>query len=460
MSTWQDFYNQVRDTAWPDCDNESNFENLPDHIKKECVEVFGYEPGQFRKISKLENKIFPIKTSTACQLKWSTSTVFLPSESTASCHRANHHWFDTETFDFHNTPSKLEDRRQMLQGQWPEKGCEYCKDIEAVGGQSDRIINLNFPGVHAPPELDQDLQAVSVSPRIVDISFDNLCNLKCVYCGPQFSSLWDAENVRFGLSAYNKSPRLEQNKQKVFEWLKQNGHKLTNFQMTGGEPLFQQELDTCLTIFESHPAPELKLQILSNLNAKLERVQGIVEKVKRLVDKNCLREFEITASLDCWGPPQEYARFPLDLDVWERNFEYLLEQRWINLIIGSALTPLTVKTLPDLLEKIQGWNKIRPVYHYQNSVRNLDFMCIDMFGDIFSQDFDRALELKMDKTPEQIASKEYLAGIACQAASSPPNVPMIKNLHVFLNEMDRRRSTNWRITFPWLVSEFAKYQLA
>ena len=199
---------------------------------------------------------------------------------------------------------------------------------------------------------------------------------------------------------------------------------------------------------------------LSNLNAKLERVQGIVERVKRLVDQNCLREFEITASLDCWGPPQEYARFPLDLDVWERNFEYLLEQRWINLVIGSALTPLTVKTLPDLLEKIQGWNKIRPVYHYQNSVRNLNFMCIDMFGDIFSQDFDRALELKMDKTPEQIASKKYLAGIAYQAASNSPNVPMIKNLHVFLNEMDHRRSTNWRTTFPWLVSEFAKYQLA
>jgi len=28
-----------------------------------------------------------------------------------------------------------------------------------------------------------------------------------------------------------------------------------------------------------------------------------------------------------------------------------------------------------------------------------------------------------------------------------------------LNEMDRRRSTNWQKTFPWLIDEFKKYQL-
>jgi hypothetical protein len=459
MSTWQEFYSEIRDPSWPDCDLESNFELLPTHVKQECIERFNYQPGQFFKSSKLKNRVFPIHTDTACQLKWNWSTIFLTTEKTASCHRTDHHHFDTSAFDFHNTPSKLNDRQRMLDGKWPDRGCNYCQNIEQSGGQSDRITNLDFPGMHAPPELDHDPVAIRVTPRILEIYFDNTCNLKCLYCGPYFSSLWDAENIKFGKPAFNKSSNIEFNKQQIFSWLKQHGHNLTNFNILGGEPLFQQELDQSLALFEEYPAPDLKLQIFTNLNAKLTRVKNIVEKVKRLIDLGHLREFEITASLDCWGPSQEYVRFPLNLQVWQTNFEFLLQQSWINLIISSTITPLTIKTLPALLEKIQTWNQTRTVHHYQNSVNNPDFMFIDIFGNIFSQDFEQALALVPTVTPEQNASRNYLAGIAQQAGSCEPNILMIKKLHNFLNEMDQRRNTNWRKTFPWLTVEFGKYQL-
>jgi MoaA/NifB/PqqE/SkfB family radical SAM enzyme len=459
MSTWQEFYNQIRDPTWPNCYTESDFESLPESIKRECIDVFGYRPGQFQKLSKLQNRRFPINTATACQLKWNWSTIFLTTEETASCHRTNHHHFDTEKFDFHNTPNKLDDRQRMLQGSWPQNGCDYCKDIESAGGQSDRLTNLDFPGIHAPPELDHNPQAVRVTPRILEVYFDNTCNLKCLYCGPHFSSLWDAENVRFGLKPFAKSSNIEQNKQKIFQWLREHGHSLTVFNILGGEPLYQSELDQCIDLFDQHPAPELKLQIFTNLNCKISHLQKTVEKIKQLIDQDKLREFEVTASLDCWGEPQEYVRYPLDLENWEKNFEYLLGQPWINLIISSTVTPLTVKTLPDLLEKINRWNQTRPVWHYQNSVNRPDYMFIDMFGDIFGKDFERALELKPNKTPEQQASRKYLAGIARQSASREPDVGKITTLFNFLNQMDQRRGTDWSHTFPWLVQEFAKYSL-
>jgi MoaA/NifB/PqqE/SkfB family radical SAM enzyme len=459
MSNWVDFYNKIKDPSWPECDNESQFDSLPSHVQQECTTVFGYTPRQFSKTSKLVDKVFPIKTATACQLKWNWSTIFLTSEETASCHRTNHHKFDTDKFDFHNTPSKLDDRQRMLAGQWPAQGCNYCQDIEQAGGQSDRITNLNFSGMHAPPELDNNPTAVNVTPRILEIYFDNTCNLKCLYCGPHFSSLWDAENVKFGQPAFRKSTNIESNKQKIFDWLRINGRHLTSFNILGGEPLYQTELDQCLELFDQHPAPNLKLQIFTNLNCKIDHLQKTVEKVRRLIDQDKLREFEITASLDCWGEPQEYVRYPLNLKNWERNFEYLLGQAWINLIISSTVTPLTIKTLPDLLKKIQQWNLIRPVWHYQNSVNGPSYMFIDIFGDIFVNDFEQALELKLDKTLEQQSSQRYLAGIATQSASRGPNIPEIIRLFDFLNQMDQRRNTNWKKTFPWLIDEFAKYKL-
>ncbi len=459
MSTWQEFYHEIKDPSWPACNSESDFMSLPQHIRTECIDVFGYAPGQFKNKSKLINKPFPIKSDTACQLKWNWSTVFLTTGDTASCHRTNHHKFNTDEFDFHNTPSKIDDRKQMLEGKWPKLGCDYCKNIEKAGGQSDRITNLDFPGIHAPVELDNNPIATQVTPRILEIYFDNTCNLKCLYCGPHFSSLWVAENIKFGNPAFKKDPKLQSNKQKLFDWLKINGHNLTNFNILGGEPLYQRELEECLDLFEAHPAPELKLQIFTNLDAKLKYVQKVTERVRHLIDKGCLREFEVTASLDCWGPQQEYVRFPLDLITWQTNFEYLLGCEWINLIISSTVTPLTVKTLPDLLTKIQEWNKVRTVYHYQNSVNNPSYMFIDIFGDIFSEDFDKILDLKPERTPEEISSKNYMAGIAKQSKNNKPNVLEIDKLFNFLNTMDFRRNTNWRELFPWLITEFRKYNL-
>lgn len=41
---WLTFYQQIKGVDWPECDDESDFVTLPDHIKKECKEKFGYEP--------------------------------------------------------------------------------------------------------------------------------------------------------------------------------------------------------------------------------------------------------------------------------------------------------------------------------------------------------------------------------------------------------------------------------
>jgi organic radical activating enzyme len=280
-----------------------------------------------------------------------------------------------------------------------------------------------------------------------------------LYCGPHFSSLWDAENIKFGRPAFLKSKNIENNKQKIFDWLKQYGHNLTVFNVLGGEPLYQRELDQCLDLFEQYPAPELKLQIFTNLNAKLERVQNLVERVKNLIDQKKLKEFEITASLDCWGAPQEYVRYPLDLAVWEKNFEYLVDQPWINLIINSTVTPLTIKTLPDLLHRINKWSQSRKIYHYQNSVNNPTYLLIDLFGDIFQEDFDRALTLKPDITIEDKSNRLYLEGIAKQSSYTGINLIEIQRLFNFLNDMDHRRNTSWPQVFPWLVEEFSKYDL-
>jgi hypothetical protein len=419
-------------------------------------------------IEPLPQRVFPIKTATACQLKWTWSTVYLTTETTASCHRTNKHQFNTDQFDFHNTPEKIQDRKRMLEGLWPERGCEYCKKIEAAGGQSDRITNSDFPGIHAPPELDLDHQATQVTPRILEIYFDNTCNLKCVYCDSQFSSLWEQENQQHGNfftngvyipAVFQKSNRIEQNVQKLFEWLKHNAGTLTRLNILGGEPLYQPYMEQCLDLFAEYPAPNLEFEFFTNLNTTPERLQTHIDKAAALIKQGAIGAFNVVASLDCWGTPQEYARFPLKLDKWQRNFEQLISHDWIRVVIGSTVTPLTVKTLPDLVQRINQWNQTRPsnnpIYHYINCVNNRGYMLIDIFGDLFVGDFDRALNAMPDNTPEQQQVRHYLKGIQSHSANRGINKSEVLRLQTFLDEMDRRRGTNWRDTFPWLVKPMA-----
>ena len=251
-------------------------------------------------------KVFPIQTETSCQLKWTWSTIYLTEGTTASCHRTTHHKFNYDIFDFHNTPEKIQDRERMLQGQWPKSGCEYCRNIELAGGASDRITNLDFWKFDQPKEIIADLTATSVTPKILEIYFNNTCNLKCTYCGPYFSSLWDDENIRFGGGAYLIDSNFEVNKQKCFSWLKENIQELHQLNVLGGEPLYQNEFDQLLDILETTPSPELTLTFFSNLAVAQDKLIEKINRIERLKERGHIKKLMITASLDCWGDEQEF----------------------------------------------------------------------------------------------------------------------------------------------------------
>ena len=402
-------------------------------------------------------KVFPIQTETSCQLKWTWSTVYLTEGTTASCHRTTHHKFDYDIFDFHNTPEKIQDRERMLQGQWPESGCEYCRNIELAGGASDRITNLDFWEFDQPKEIIADLTATSVTPKILEIYFNNTCNLKCTYCGPWFSSLWDDEIVRFGGEAYSIDSDFEIKKQKCFHWLTQNIHDLHQLNVLGGEPLYQVEFDQLLDVLETTPSPELTLTFFSNLAVSQDKLIEKINRIEQLKDRGHIKKLMITVSLDCWGPEAEFARFPLSLQTWEKNFNYILNKEWITIVIGSTITPLTIKSLYVLMEKINEWNKQRLVYWYGNSVNYPDYMFIDMFGDVFKDDFDRAINLMPTEFPEHQSVRDYLIGIRDQSGDTGINLTMIEKLYTMLEMFDQRRNTDWRSVYPWLVILFKQH---
>ena len=41
---WNEKYSAIKDQSWPDCESYEDFDSLPNHIKKECIEVHKFSP--------------------------------------------------------------------------------------------------------------------------------------------------------------------------------------------------------------------------------------------------------------------------------------------------------------------------------------------------------------------------------------------------------------------------------
>jgi len=411
-------------------------------------------------MSAKEKKYFPIKTDTACQLKWAWSTILLPKGLTQSCHRIDPHPFDINSFNFHNTEEKIRQRETMLDGQWPKSGCQYCENIERTGvGQSDRQFFLQVPNL-SPKELESDIRATKVSPTILEVYIDNTCNLSCVYCIPELSSRIDNELKKHGRfeknglileSTFQKENNFDEIQEKFWAWMRENAHTLERFHLLGGEPFYQRQFELFFDFFNTNPCPNLAFNIVTNLVITKNRLEKHVDRFKKLIIDKKLKQLDITVSIDCWGAQQEFVRYGLDLSKWQENFEYLISQRWVKLNINNTISVLTIKTLPELLDKLKDWTKDRKIEHYFSTTIYPSYMHPMILGATeFEEDFKTILSLMESETWRGGQAKQYMEGIVATIQNSVYNKEETIKLLTYLDELDRRRNTNWRELFPWL----------
>jgi len=417
----------------------------------------------------LKNKVeyFPIKTATACPLKWSLSTLYLNKGISRTCHRSTKTELTPENFEnFHNTHDVLEGRKKMLEGKWPssdndkynENWCGYCRKIEDYGGISDRQLMLNIPNL-VPRELKNNINSLIVSPTTVEVFFNNTCNLGCLYCTSTNSSIIEQEEKKFGFfndDLVSIKPLTEKYSKNLiphfWDWFKKNGDNLERFHALGGETFYQKEFYNLLDFFDENPKPNLIFNVVSNLDINHEKLIEIIEKIKKLLKDRKLKRFDLTCSIDCWGPQQEYVRYGLNLKNWEKNFNYVLNQKWIYLTTNTVVFTLTIKTMPDLFQKINEWKKNRKIYQSVGYISGPEYMKPEIFGSsFFKNDIETILKLMPEDNNLEIINKKYMQGILNVVDSREKNERYIRNFMIWLKEKDRRRNTDYKKLFPWLI---------
>jgi organic radical activating enzyme len=306
----------------------------------------------FRQTKELLDKTSP----SFCLAKWNQVSLHLGAGLTHSCHHPAPHKIPIEEIEdnpsaLHNTLHKKLLRKQMIEGQRPVE-CNYCWRVEDTQTNinenvifSDRITKSAEPW--ARPYLEE-IQSKpwdsDVNPTYLEVSFDTVCNFKCAYCSPTFSSTWRQEIEQHG--PYNLSNMtmhsLDYLKQKgsmpipvshhnpyleaFWKWWPDLVKDLHVFRITGGEPLLSKQVFRVLDHLIDNPQPNLEFNINTNLDVPLEIMNKFIDKMKIIQEKKAIKKFKIYTSNEAHGKQAEYIRFGLNYDQWLKNCHRVLSE--------------------------------------------------------------------------------------------------------------------------------------
>ena len=321
-----------------------------------------------------------------CPMKWLNETLYLQTGDNHSCYHPRPHHIPLEevTKDvsaLHNTNHKKLVRKEMLDGKRPDE-CYYCWNVEDLDGEhfSDRMFHSSSNWVD---NSDIDLITTSswdknINPRYLELSFGNGCNFKCGYCCPQASSLWVDEIKKFGNYdiSYNQygieflnnnfyndndyNPYVDA----FWKWWPSLSKDLKVLRITGGEPLTNKNTYKMFDMLDFDPAPELEINMNSNLGVTNAKINRLSKKIKKLLDEKKIKSFRLYTSIDSWGTQAEYIRQGLDCSLWQQNFNTFIKNTNSPINIMVTYNILAVGYFTSLLQKIL---ELRKVY---NSVDN------------------------------------------------------------------------------------------
>ena len=426
-----------------------------------------------------------------CLAKWKQVSLHLTTGHTNSCYHPPLHRIDVEPLTdnpsaLHNTAHKKQSRREMMEGT-KCSDCNYCWNIEAHGNISDRHYRSGEPwAMQSFDEIVEDPDA-DINPSYVEVNFNNVCNLACSYCSPQFSSTWTKEANEYGSwptsTPHNDPihfngdrraiPNREDNpyREAFWRWWPDLYKDLKHFRMTGGEPTMDPNTYRVFDYVLENPKPDLHLNTTSNFsvdNRVWDKYKGYVQ---RLCEGEQIEHFMQFVSMDTWGKQAEYIRHGLDFDkAINRCEEFVRDIPYrSSLTFIITMNNLSILSLHKLLEYILYLRKTysktyQRVWFDTPLLYTPEWQSMQILPKEYQIVMQKSIRFMEDNMHEMHGFKDYellkMQRDLDWMLQGTDNVERKRaDFFRFFTEHDRRRNTNFLNTFPemqtfWRTCEY------
>lgn len=329
-----------------------------------------------------------------CLAKFTQVTMHLGTGLVHSCHHPKAHSIPLTELEnnpaaLFNTSKLKEARKQMLSGEKPSE-CDYCWRVEDNDGPSDRYFkSLENWALSEHDTVLKNGHEVDYYPTYLEVDFSNVCNFNCIYCGPEYSSVWVEDLKR------NGPVKVLENTKKVqwiqgwqdldsiayknrehnpyldafWKWFPEAYKRLKFYRITGGEPLLSKETFRSIDWLIQNPNPELDFSINSNMGVPDKLWYSFLDKIKVLANGNYVKKFTLFTSVDAWGEKAEYLRPGLDFELFKKRYEEVLNIGGVRCVIMCTFNLLSITSIQQLLE----WqSELRRKYNIDREMLQLE----------------------------------------------------------------------------------------
>ena len=289
----------------------------------------------------------------------------------------------SDQIDFLNDDHLRSVRDAWRQGYWPT-ACHVCKETESLGQISRRMGSNQWYQDHGITTTDPE-------PLRLDYWVGDTCNLACVMCGPNNSSVWKQE-----LKIPIKQITTTNNK----FWKNLDLSRLRYIHFHGGEPLLSKEHQS----FLSAVPQKSQVSIYYNTNATVRASPNLID----LWSQFC--SVQIDFSIDDVENRFEYLRYPAQWNTVVDNLFWYRDTCPHNSFF-NVLTVVSVLNKP-YLDRLDRW--LDTNFRFSKFQDPIQHRYQDCLGDLSPHDAHNRRQ----------------------------------SIVTYLDEIDARRGTNWRNTFP------------
>ncbi len=347
--------------------------------------------------------------------------------------------------------------------------CECCYNRDAISGNSRRthlmrILPANIPDFPTPENseaLTDTTGKFTGRVRSLDLRFGNLCNYKCIQCGPWYSDKWYDEYQDFNkvdsfawngkvipITGERLGTGLSGDTNEKW-WESDVWHKrfsdampyLRHIYFTGGEPMLIKEHEDMLqALVDGGIADKVVIELDTNLSALNDNIMRLWSHFKKV---------DLRVSLDDVGERYNTTRFPGNFTKVDANLKELTSRSMPN--VDMLLTSCIMPTNVFYIHEIEDYNKKVGI------PRDAHFRFVDTPSHfdirVFSIDQRRKMVEHLSaytgthKWPRKVI--QYLRSDNNQHLCDEEAA---NKFFLFMDYLDRTRGTNWRAAYPETAS--------
>ena len=196
-------------------------------------------------------------------------------------------------------------RSSIKKGILHPKYCFNCIDNENAGFASEREWHNNIS-----PDFDcTTAELDDHKPALIDVRWNNTCNLACTYCDSYFSTKW-ASIIG---EPFNQT--INTDYEKIIDYITHHKDSVKEVAMVGGEPLMMKENDRLLDILPD----DVLITVITNMTSDFDKMP---------VPKKLLKRSRVgwSMSFDNIGDRFEYVRWGSSWQQLDKNVTTVSER--------------------------------------------------------------------------------------------------------------------------------------